>query len=80
MRIHLTLSNGFYLMIRQKVFTKQKQKFVVIYIVLVFEIFFLFDIIQAILHIKHPPYIDYPYKGAKVAVNSIRNIYNSCSD
>ena len=43
-------------------------KYVAVYMAFVLVVFLLFDIMQGILNIKHPPYIEYPYKGAKYAV------------
>lgn len=43
-------------------------KCIVFYIVMILGLFLLFDIIQLIVKIKHPPYVKYPYKGAKFAI------------
>lgn len=43
-------------------------KYVSFYIVMILGIFLLFDMIQLIVRMKHPPYIKYPYKGAKYAI------------
>lgn len=45
-----------------------KMKYIAFYIVFILGLFLFYDIIQLIVRIKHAPYIQYPYKGAKFVI------------